>query len=145
MCYWCWYLVGSTVSNSTLHNIHVFHTQWFCYKKLWWVTWDSSCDKSWVPVKKASPKLKMFGTLCDQTFNLKTDSKTLHCSILKSHYSPSLNNSQNNSDRNYRNRILLHIHMLRSIDLCILWDAHHELFCIFGDFYASGPSCSSSG
>ena len=26
----------------------------------------------------------------------------------------------------------------QSIDLCILWDACHELFCIFGDFYVSG-------
>ena len=26
----------------------------------------------------------------------------------------------------------------RLIDLCILRDACHELFCIFGDFYASG-------
>ena len=25
----------------------------------------------------------------------------------------------------------------QSIDLCILWDACHELFCIFGDFYVS--------
>ena len=25
-----------------------------------------------------------------------------------------------------------------SIDLCILWDACHELFCVFGVFYASG-------
>ena len=25
-----------------------------------------------------------------------------------------------------------------SIDLCILWDACHESFCVFGDFYASG-------
>ena len=23
------------------------------------------------------------------------------------------------------------------IILCILWDACHELFCVFGDFYAS--------
>ena len=26
----------------------------------------------------------------------------------------------------------------QSINLCILWDAFHELFCVFGDFYASG-------
>ena len=24
------------------------------------------------------------------------------------------------------------------IDLCILWNACHELFCIFGDFFVSG-------
>ena len=28
--------------------------------------------------------------------------------------------------------------MFSSIDLCILRDACHELFCVFGDFYASG-------
>ena len=26
----------------------------------------------------------------------------------------------------------------RSIDLCVLQDAYHKLFCIFGDFYAPG-------
>ena len=26
----------------------------------------------------------------------------------------------------------------QSIDLCILWDAYHELFFVFGDFYVSG-------
>ena len=26
----------------------------------------------------------------------------------------------------------------RSIDLCVLRDACHELFCVIGDFYASG-------
>ena len=26
----------------------------------------------------------------------------------------------------------------RSIDLCVLQDACHELFCVFGDFYGSG-------
>ena len=26
----------------------------------------------------------------------------------------------------------------RSIVLCVLQDAFHELFCVFGDFYASG-------
>ena len=28
--------------------------------------------------------------------------------------------------------------MFSSIDLCILRDACHELFCVFADFYASG-------
>ena len=26
----------------------------------------------------------------------------------------------------------------RSIDLGILWEAYHKIFCVFGDFYASG-------
>ena len=30
------------------------------------------------------------------------------------------------------------IHMFGSIDLCILQDAYHDLFCIFGDSSASG-------
>ena len=59
--------------------------------------WDSSCEKKimslspkpiWVPVKKMSLKLKMLGPLCNQTVNLKTDSKTLYYSILKKNYSP---------------------------------------------------------
>ena len=63
---------------------------WFCYKKInnsYGASWDSSCEKSWVtvqnqsvPVKKKSPKLKMLGPLCNQTVNLKTDSKTLYYS-----------------------------------------------------------------
>ena len=39
---------------------------------------------------KRSPKLKMLGPLCNQTVNLKTDSKTLYYSILKLKYSPSI-------------------------------------------------------
>ena len=35
----------------------------------------------------------------------------------------------------------IHVHMFksidRSIDLCVLWDACHELLCIFSDFNAS--------
>ena len=33
--------------------------------------------------KSMSPKLKILGPLCNQTFHLKTDSKTLRCSLLK--------------------------------------------------------------
>ena len=44
-------------------------------------SWDKSGEKSWVPVKK-SLKLKMLGPLCNQTVNLRTDSKTLYYSIL---------------------------------------------------------------
>ena len=40
--------------------------------------------------KKTSPKLKILGPLCNQTVNLKTDSKTLYYSILKLKYSPSI-------------------------------------------------------
>ena len=40
--------------------------------------------------KKRSSKLKMLGPLCNQTVNLKTDSKTLYYSLLKLKYSPSI-------------------------------------------------------
>ena len=86
-----------------------------------------------------STKLKMLGPLCNQTVNLKTDSKSLYYSALKLKYSPSilkhnkgekkyesLNNSHNNFHRNYTN------------DLCVLQDARHELLFFFGDFCASG-------
>ena len=39
-------------------------------------------------LKKKNPKLKMLGPLCNHTVNLKTDSKTLYCSILKLKCSP---------------------------------------------------------
>ena len=50
-------------------------------------SWDSSCEKSWVQVKK-SLKLKILRPLCNQTVYQKTDSKTLYYSILKLKYSP---------------------------------------------------------
>ena len=66
-----------------------------------------------VKEKKMSPTLKMLGLLCNETVNLKTDSKTLYYSILKLKYSPSilkhnnglkkyasLNKSHNNCHRN---------------------------------------------
>ena len=53
---------------------------------------ELSCEKSRVPVKKKemSLKLEVLGPLCNQTVNLKTDSKTLYYSILKLQYSPSI-------------------------------------------------------
>ena len=41
-----------------------------------------------------SQKLKMLGPLSKQTVNLKTDTKTLHYSILKLKYSPSVLKAQ---------------------------------------------------
>ena len=41
-----------------------------------------------------SQKLKMLGPLSNQTVNLKTDTKTLHYSILKLKYSPSILKAQ---------------------------------------------------
>ena len=78
---------------------------------------DYSLIKKKKKKKKTSPKLKMFGPLCNQTVNLKTDSNTLYYSIMKLRSSPSilkhkkglkkyafLNNSRNNCHRNYTNR-----------------------------------------
>ena len=42
--------------------------------------------------KTITPKLKMLGPLCNQTVNLKADSKPLYCSILKLKYNPSILN-----------------------------------------------------
>ena len=41
-------------------------------------------------LKRTSKELKMLGLLCNQTVNVKTDSKTLYYSILKLKYSPSI-------------------------------------------------------
>ena len=91
-----------------------------------------------------SPKLKMHGPLCNQTVNLKTDSKTLYYSILKLKHNEGykkyalFNNSHNNCHSNYTYRIFLQKHVFRSIDLCMVRDMCRELFCVFGDFYVSG-------
>ena len=51
---------------------------------------ESQSRTSESQLKKTSPKLKMLGPLCDQTVNLKSDSKTLYYSTLKLKYSPSI-------------------------------------------------------
>ena len=49
-----------------------------------------------------------------------------------------LNNSHNNCHRNYTNGIFLQICSDQLIDLCVLQDTCHELFCVFGVFYSPG-------
>ena len=85
-------------------------------------------------LKRTNLKLKMLGPLCNQTVNLKTDSKTLYHSILKLQYRPSilrhnnglkkyasLNNSHNNCHRNYMSGIFYkYTSSDRSMDLCVL-------------------------
>ena len=79
---------------------------------------ESQSGTSESQLKRTNLKLKMLGPLCNQTVNLKTDSKTLYHSILKLQYSPSilrhnnglkkyasLNNMHNNCHRNYMNGI----------------------------------------
>jgi len=96
-----------------------------------------------------NPKLKLLELLWNQTVNLHENrlQNSVLYSILKLRYSPSilrhnmhgtLNNSHSNCHRNYTNRISLQKHMDQMINLCILWDACHELFCVFKDFYVSG-------
>ena len=58
-------------------------------------SWDSSCEKSSVPVhtqlkKTRTPKLKMPGPSCNQTVYLETDAKTFYYSLLKLKCSPSI-------------------------------------------------------
>ena len=57
---------------------------------LWKNNHESKCQTNNYEsqLKKMSLKLKMLGPLCNQTVNLKTDSKTLYYSILKLKYSP---------------------------------------------------------
>ena len=63
--------------------------------------------------QKRSPKLKMLGPLCNQQLIRRQ----------KSHE---------------QDIIPKKICSNRSIVLCFLQDTFHELFCVFGDFYASG-------
>ena len=137
--------------------------QTFCYKKFNGESWDSSCENLWVPVqnqwvpvkKTISPKLKMLGPLCNQTVYLKTDSKThttqyteikiqsfcfkAQCSKQKDIFfvkqqpqwlPQKLHEQAGHFDRNTCSDWL--------IDLCVIWDACHGLFCIFTDFLCQG-------
>ena len=117
-------------------------------------SWDSSSEKpwvlvqnQWVPVKWIkqktkktwSCKLNMFGPLCNQTVNLKTDAKTIYYMTVYWNL----------------NIVLLYV---KSTKKCIFQQrpqksnnqyilpknfqidgsfACHELFCVLGDFYAS--------
>ena len=91
----------------------------------------------------------MLGPLCNQTVNLKTDSKNLYHSVLKLKYSLSiskhnkgwkiyalLSNSYNAVEITGTVRIYLQTHMFILTDWSL--DACHELVCIFKDFFASG-------
>ena len=49
---------------------------------------ESQSRTSEPPFKKTSPKLKMLGPLCNQTVDLRTDSKTLYYGIQKFNHSP---------------------------------------------------------
>ena len=80
-----------------------------------------------------------------QTINLKTDSKsciTVYWTKKLPSWSTAkiytlLNNNHKNSHRNHSNRIF-YKNIFRSIDdLCVPQEACHELFRVFGTFYAS--------
>ena len=54
------------------------------------ITIESQKKDKTTTTTTTSQKLKMLGPLSNQTVNLKTDTKTLHYSILKLKYSPSI-------------------------------------------------------
>ena len=91
--YTCTISVASDSAPVISNNLKTYHNKDLVKK-----SWDSSCEKSWVPVqnqwvpvqKTMSAKLKMPGHLRNQTVNLKTVSKTLYYSIMKLNYSPSI-------------------------------------------------------
>ena len=58
------------------------------------ITIESQKKDKTTTTTTTSQKLKMFGPLSNQTVNLKTDTKTLHYSILKLKYSPSILKAQ---------------------------------------------------
>ena len=88
-----------------------------------------------------SPELNVLGSLCNQTDNQQTDVKTLHYSLLKLKYSPSIQ-KRLKKIRIHRNHILNRISTKKSssrlIILCVLRDACLEIFFVFVNFYASG-------
>ena len=58
------------------------------------ITIESQKKDKTTTTTTTSQKLKMLGPLSNQTVNLKTDTKTLHYSILKLTYSPSILKAQ---------------------------------------------------
>ena len=58
------------------------------------ITTESQKKDKTTTTTTTSQKLKMLGPLSNQTVNLKTDTKTLHYSILKLKYSPSILKAQ---------------------------------------------------
>ena len=58
------------------------------------ITIESQKKDKTTTTTTTSQKLKMLGPLSNQTVNLKTDTKTLHYSILKLKYSPSILKAQ---------------------------------------------------
>ena len=97
-----WVVTGNHMCNAGLqwvckmselqHNIMGVQNQFsliveqcFCYKEVWW----SSPGTHLVTNHEfQSESENASGTLCNQTVNLKTDSKTLYYSTLKFNYSP---------------------------------------------------------
>ena len=58
------------------------------------ITIESQKKDKTTTTTTTSQKLKMLGPLSNQTVNLKTDTKTLHYSVLKLKYSPSILKAQ---------------------------------------------------
>ena len=98
----------------------------------------------------------MLGPLCNQTVNLKTDAKTQYCSIyteikiiLSSFYFKAQQMLKEICIVKQLTAIITATEIKwvgyyykstcsdQLFNVCILQDAGHELFCVFGDFYAS--------
>ena len=107
-------------------------------------SWDSSCEKSWVPVHNQGVlSWKCLGLYVNQTVTLETDAKTLYYSLLKLKYSPSIslkhkkdknkNASFNNSHRNFTNRVFYQ-KIFKSIDrsLCPAGRISWIILCLWG-------------
>ena len=119
-------------------------SQWFCYKELWWVLgpilWKivspslEPMSSSYNIRETTSPKVKMLGSLCNQTVNMKTDSKILYYSTLKLKYRPSILKhnkgkkkfaSLNNSNNNKNNNIII-IKNLYCAVFMARWSTEHK-------------------
>ena len=98
-------------------------------------------EKSWVPVHNQWVPVQCLGFYVTRQFIWRQTPK-----VFITIYSPSLldiSKAQKrlkqicifiNSHRNHTNRIFYQ----KLNILCILWNAYHELFCVFGNFYVSG-------
>ena len=76
--------------------------------------------------------MKTFVKILGQTGNLETEAKRYYYSLLKK--------KKKNNEITLKQDILPKIfkstgQIDRSIDLCVLRNARHELFCVFGNFF----------
>ena len=120
--------------------------------------WDSSCEKSWVPVhnqwvpvqKTMNPQLKMLGPLCNQAFNLTPKLCILQFTEIKI-YSLYCKAQQRLKEicvvkqkpreqphKSHEQYILQKRHLMVDRSIFASYAEAYELFCFPGDFYQSG-------